>query len=273
MRLNKITVIVFAMLCSNNVHAGLFSSEDDFKCGRDDAVNAIKHYIKDTAAGLIQEQSMKQSVILQNKPVSEYLTKLDSVQINVTGASTFSNSSTTDVSCQAKISISLPKEVMDVIRIMPEKLSEIQSRKALFNNGSIVWGKYEYSLKLSDDKTSISVTDNMDNVASNELYGSVIMAVNKNELISIHNKNKFNESLSRYRYADSHLNQIWKNMPDPVRESMKASQQTWVKEKVAECGKISDAMDDIKDMDTRIKILNCQTKMTKNRISFFVGDN
>lgn len=273
MKYVKVTTIAFAITCSVNAHAGLFSSNDDFKCGRDDAINAVQHYIKDTTAGLIQNESIKQSETLMNKPLNVFLAKLDSVQVDVVGVSTLDNSSASDVSCQAKISISLPKEAMDVIHSIPEQMSEIQLGDASFHNDSIVWEKYTYGLKLSDDKKNISVTDNMDNIASNSLFGSVIMAVNKNEIISAKNEYKYNVALERYHNADFRLNEIWKDMSDSVRASMKSSQLSWVKEKTTKCGKISDATADIKDVDTRVNILNCQTKMTSDRISLLVGDN
>ncbi|MEJ5074339.1 lysozyme inhibitor LprI family protein [Enterobacter ludwigii] len=273
MKFMKFIPAVIALTCTANAYAGFFSSSDDFKCGRDDAVKALQQHIKDGASEMLQNDSLKNATILLNKPSSVYTAMMNTVAIDIKGASTLSHSGPTEVACKAKVSIALPKEAVDVLHAMPERIADIQTKDGTFYDNAIIWKDYSYDLKLSDDQKDISVTDNMDNVAPSELYFITLLAVNKDEAIKENNKEKLQAAREEYRSADTELNSVWKDMPDSVRASMKSSQLAWVKEKATKCGKISDAMAETNNVATRINILNCQTKMTNERIAFLGGNN
>lgn len=273
MKLMKYSLALIVLTCTANAYAGFFSSSDDFKCGREDAVKALQQYIKDGASEMLQNDAIKNQQILLNKPVSVYSEKMKSIAIDVKGASTINNSSSTEVSCKAKVSISLPQEVIDVINAIPDRMANLQSEQESFYNNTILWKDYNYTLKLSDDKKDISVTDNMRNSAPDELYFITLLSVNKNEAIAESNNEKIKVAQSEYNEADAELNNLWKNMTDSVRASMKSSQLAWVKDKIVKCGKISDATSNTADITTRVNIFNCQTRMTNERITLLGGGN
>jgi uncharacterized protein YecT (DUF1311 family) len=113
----------------------------------------------------------------------------------------------------------------------------------------------------------------MNNAASSALYGAVLLSVNKSEIIKANAQNKIAVSKDAYQAADTDLNTTWKELPASARNSLKSAQLTWVKDKVSKCGKISDAGLESINAETRIKIYNCQTKMTIDRTAFLSGNN
>lgn len=273
MKFMKYIPALIALTCTANSYAGFFSSSDDFKCGREDAIKALKQYIKDGASEMLQHDSIQNSNILLNKPVRVYSEKMNSITVDVNGASSISYPSPTEVSCKAKVSILLPQESIDLIHAVPDQMVSFQSGQESFYNNSIIWKNYSYNLKLADDKKYISVTDLMKDSASSELYFITLSSVNKNELIAKNNDKKIKVAQNEYNEADAELNILWKNMPDSVRASMKSSQLAWVKDKAVKCGKISDATGNTADIATKVNIFNCQTKMTNERITFLGGDD
>ncbi|MGU3416648.1 lysozyme inhibitor LprI family protein [Enterobacteriaceae bacterium C34A] len=273
MKFLKLIPVTLALACAANAHAGFFSSKDDFKCGRDDAMASLKQYIKDTSGGFIQKNSMSKSKALFNKPASVFIEEINSIPVDVTGVSTAYQTRETEISCRANISIALPQEAIDVIQDNSDHMSSILRGQATLHNKSIVWKEYSYDLKLADNGKDITVTDNSSDAAASVLYNVSLLAVNKSEIIASNNGEKENIAQSEYQRADANLNALWKNIPDSLRTSMKSSQLAWVKEKTTKCGTISDAMGKAKDASTRIEIFNCQTKMTNERISFLGGDN
>lgn len=72
MKFMKYIPSVITIIFTANAYAGLFSSSDEFKCGREDAVKALQQYIKDGASEMLQNDSLKNAKILFNKPVSVY---------------------------------------------------------------------------------------------------------------------------------------------------------------------------------------------------------
>ncbi|AVR04463.1 lysozyme inhibitor LprI family protein [Pluralibacter gergoviae] len=273
MRILKLSSIAFLSVCSLNAQAGLFSSADDFKCGRDDAISAVRQYIKDATGGRLQSASLTGADFLYNKPLKTYLDKENSIEISLAEVSTVENTSATQMQCKAKLSIQLPTETLDVVREVPNEIYSITSDAATLHNNAIVWKDYTYNIKLADNKKDISVSDAMRDQASNYLYKIVVMSVNKSEIIMENSTKKVEMALSEYREENAVLNNLWKSMPDSVRASMKASQNAWIKEKAIKCGKISDATSEIIPVKQRVETLKCQTQMTRERISFLGGDN
>lgn len=273
MKFMKYITALITFTCAANSYAGFFSSSDEFKCGRDDAVKALQQYIRDGASEMLQHDSIQNAKILLNKPVNVYSEKMNSITVDVKGASTIGTTSPTEVSCKAKVSILLPQESIDVIHAIPEQIARLQSGQESFYNNAVIWKDYSYNLKLSDDKKDISVTDLMKDSASSELYFITLSSVNKNELIDKNNDIKIKVAQNEYNEADTELNILWKNMPDSIRASMKSSQLAWVKDKAVKCGKISDATGNTADIATKVNIFNCQTKMTNERITILGGGN
>lgn len=273
MKFIKIIPATMIMICSINAHAGLFSSSDDFKCGRDDAVKALQQYFKDNTSGMIQSDALKKSRVLLNKPADVYISKLNSLAVNAKSVSTTGNTNSSEITCEAQVSIPLPADALDVIHAMPEQMSNLQFNQAKFYNGAVVWKNYVYGLKLADNQKDISVVDNMNNAASAALFGTTVLIVNKGEIIKANEDEKIAVAEDEYNTADAELNTAWNDMPASARTSMKSAQLAWVKGKITKCGKISDAGLEATPAATRVNIYNCQTKMTNQRVSFLAGDN
>lgn len=271
MKFVKNATIILAVFNMANAQAGLFDSSSDFRCGREDAIKAVQRYIKDTASSTLQSDSLTNSSILRNKPEGVYLDKLSTTAVTVFGVSTTSKSSDTELYCQASVSVKLLPEVLAVIQAIPDELRKIKYGRGDFYNGSIVWKMYDYRIKLADNKKDILVIDRMNDQASTVLYRTTVLAENKDEIINEKNISKLKDAQSNYKKADSELNALWKEMPDSVRASMKASQLAWVKEKTAKCGKISDALSEMRNTQDRLTIFECQTRMTNERISLLGG--
>ncbi|HEY2454424.1 MAG TPA: lysozyme inhibitor LprI family protein [Scandinavium sp.] len=273
MKLVKFIPATIGLICSVNVHAGLFSSSDDFKCDRDDAVKALQQYVKDYSSGMVQRDSLKKTSLLFNKPADMYIEKLVLLPVNIKNVSTTDNTNVSEISCEAHVDIPLPANALDVIHAMPEQMSGLQFGHAKFYNSTIVWKKYEYTLKLADNKKDISVVDNMSNAASATLYGIVVLTTNKDEFIKANALQKLAIAKDDYQIADADLNATWQELPASSRNTLKLPQLAWVKGKAFACGKISDAELATTDAETSVKIYNCQTKMTHERNTFLSGSN
>jgi hypothetical protein len=59
MKFMKYITALITFTCAANSYAGFFSSSDEFKCGRDDAVKALQQYIRDGASEMLQHDSIK----------------------------------------------------------------------------------------------------------------------------------------------------------------------------------------------------------------------
>ena len=105
------------------------------------------------------------------------------------------------------------------------------------------------------------------------MYIMSVLAVNKEQVVSTFSQISLSSAQSAYASADHELNSAWKELPDSARNSMKKEQIAWVNSKVTKCGKISDAKSEEVNVQQRINIYQCQTKMTNERISYLNGND
>jgi hypothetical protein len=150
MKLMKFIPAFFALTCAVNAHAGFFSSSDDFKCGRADAVKALSDYFRSDASGLLQSDYLTKSRYTYDKPVADYQNKLNSLVVSVSNAST-SGDGSYGLNCSATISVKMPQDTLDVVSSDPNYLHFVTGSYGKLNNGSVVWSDVSYSAKLADN--------------------------------------------------------------------------------------------------------------------------
>lgn len=131
--------------------------------------------------------------------MNTYADKMNVIEVAVSGVSILGDYSTTELNCQASVSIKLPAEVLDVAQAIPERLQKLKSKDGNFYNGGIVWKICSCNIKLADNKKGVSVVDRMANQATKVLYGAAILAVNKDEIINENNMEAFNYALTAYK--------------------------------------------------------------------------
>ncbi len=272
MKLIKFIPAVIALTCTANAHAGLFSSSDDFKCGRDDAVKALSNYFHSDASGLLQSDYLTKSRYQYDKPVSDYQNKLDALVVDVSDASTSGNGSY-GLNCSATISVKVPQETLGVVSSDPNYLHYITGSYGKLRNGRVVWSDISYSAKLADNGKDVIFSHFNRTDLSNALFNISVLSVNKDQIINTLAKNTLGTAKDAYKNADHELNSVWRELPDSSKNALKKEQLAWVNEKVAKCGKLPDAESNNVDMQQRIETYQCQTKMTNERIGFLSGNN
>ncbi|HAT1616397.1 TPA: DUF1311 domain-containing protein [Raoultella ornithinolytica] len=272
MKFMKFVPAVIALTCTANAYAGFFSSSDDFKCGREDAVKALSDYFHSDASGLLQSDYLTKSKYSYDKPVADYQNKLNSLAVGVSNVSTSGNGSY-GLNCSATVSVKVPQETLDVVSSDPNYLHYVTGTYGKLNNGSVVWSDVSYSAKLADNGKDVIFSNFNRSDLSDALFNISVLSVNKNQIISAHSKAAFDSAKAEYKNADGELNSVWRDLPDSAKNALKKEQLAWVNGKVTKCGKLSDAESDNVDMKHRIEIYQCQTKMTNERIDFLSGNN
>lgn len=272
MKLMKYIPAVIALTCTANAYAGLFSSSDDFKCGREDAVKALSEHFRSDASGLLQSDYLTKSRYSYNKPVADYQNKLNGLAISVSNASTSGNGSY-GLNCSATIEVKVPQETLDVVSSNPNYLHYVTGGYAKLNNGNAVWSNVGYSAKLADNGKDIIFSNFDQTELSDALFNISVLSVNKDQIINAHSKDTLDSAKAEYKSYDHDLNSVWRGLPDSAKNALKTEQLAWVKEKVSKCGKLSDAESNSVDMKQRIEIYQCQSKMTNERIDFLSGTN
>ncbi|MCE0828744.1 DUF1311 domain-containing protein [Buttiauxella sp. A2-C2_NF] len=266
-----VAVSIISMF-SFSANAGLFDS-NDFKCGRDDANNAIKKYIKDEASGVLQSNYLAAGQDKFSKPLSAYQKELDLISVSTSNVSTMRNNDD-GLGCSATISVKVSPETLAVIGDDPSRLYRITQGSGKFNSGSVIWKSVSYNLKLADNGKDIQV-DNFSNYndITVSLYQSSLMGVDKETIIQGNGESRLQSAKRSYDEADATLNQVWKYLPESARNSMRKAQGVWVNDKVAKCGKLSDAELLTTAIEQRIKTYQCQTKLTQERITYLGGND
>ncbi|CNK40963.1 lysozyme inhibitor LprI family protein [Yersinia mollaretii] len=266
--LKKSFLLSSVLFVSLNAHAGFFGG-DDFKCGREDAVKALQDYIKSDAEGLLQSNYITDAASFYGKDLQVFQDKLNGISINASNVSTEGNTGS-ELNCKATISVKIPAETLEVVKDNPAYLSRLLSNGGILNKGNVVWNDYAYRAKLADNKKDISVS--RVGYIMEVLYRTTVLAVTKDDIISSNYSAKLSDAKNRYMDSDAYLNDVWKNLPDAIRSSMKKEQVTWINEKATKCGKLSDADLAATPFQDKIKIYQCQTKMTQERVAFLGGD-
>lgn len=274
--MRKLSLIALStLLFSLNATAGLFDSTPEFKCGREDSVAALQGKIRNDAISKLQEAYLTSPQKFYGKPLKNYLDKANQIAIVMENVTTKTFKSE-DLSrqCTAKISLTLPLELLSVMTTFPDKVGSISRGKGKVLNDRVQWENYNYSIALADNNKDIAVSyeyTDSDYIAE-ALFNISLFALNKDDLENADLKNKLSTSAYSYSDSDRHLNDIWKGMPESVRASMKKEQTAWITEKARKCGKLSDASYESTPLKTRIAIYQCQTKMTDERVRYLGGD-
>lgn len=271
MKMQHACSAIVLSVVSLNAHAGFFSSSDDFKCGREDALQAVQKSIKESASEILQSKYISSGrTSFYNKPVEEYQKEIDGLQVSFSNTSTSEQRSSSFMNCTSTISVKVPAASLNLSQELPHQFSLLKVGGASLLNGSLVWKNYSYQIKLADNKKDIIVGDM--NSMPQAVYNTAWLSVNHDNILSDDLKNKLNNM--RYSYADSdrELNDIWKSLPVSLRTSMKASQQEWVKLKAQKCGSLSEAQSEQGDLKAKIATYSCQIGMTEERINFLGGD-
>lgn len=105
------------------------------------------------------------------------------------------------------------------------------------------------------------------------MFNVSVLAENKDQIVKALSQGSLGEAQSAYTNADRELNAVWKELPDSARNALKKEQVAWVNNKAQKCGKLSDASSEAINVNQRIGIYQCQTKMTDERISYLSGNN
>ncbi|TKK16285.1 DUF1311 domain-containing protein [Enterobacter cancerogenus] len=275
--MRKLSLIALStLLFSLNATAGLFDSTPEFKCGREDSVAALQGKIRNDAISKLQEAYLTSPQKFYGKPLKNYLDKANQIAIVMENVTTKTFKSE-DLSrqCTAKISLTLPPELLSVMTTFPDKVGSISRGKGKVLNDRVQWENYNYSIALADNNKDIAVSyeyTDSDYIAE-ALFNISLFALNKDDLENADLKNKLSTSAYYYSDSDRHLNDIWKGMPESVRASMKKEQTAWITEKARKCGKLSDASSESTPLKTRISIYQCQTKMTDERVRYLGGES
>jgi len=264
MNIKLVMVGLFSIIIPISVSASFFSNSEEFKCGRDDTVNALKSAIFDKASAILETEFITTPDVFY-QPKENYRKVLKEIPIEIKNVST-TESKDIEVSCTADVSIKTPANAIDVVTIVPKFFETLVKYNYSFNIGNIIRSDYQYGVKLADNKKDLIVK--IDSDIAETLATAAWLAVSKDNLIRDINKEKIDVAKLNYEKADAELNMIWKGLPDGIRMTLSSSQISWVKEKTVKCGKISDANHMDSSTDIRIKIFQCQEDMTTKRIYF-----
>ncbi|WP_435953135.1 lysozyme inhibitor LprI family protein [Dryocola sp. BD626] len=267
----KFIAVSILSLLSQGASAGLFDS-NDFKCGREDANNAILKYIKDEASGVLQSKYLAAGKSGFSRSLNDYQGELDAINISASNISTM-RTKDDELSCSASISFKVSPATLTVIGDDPTRLYRITQGSGKFNNGNVVWKNVTYQLKLADNGKDIQL-DNLSNYneITLSLYQSSLMGVDKETIIQGNGQSRVVIAKHKYDESDIYLNQVWKGLPESARNSMRREQGVWVNQKAAKCGKLSDAELSTTPAEQRVKIYQCQEKLTQERIVFLGGE-
>lgn len=268
---SKVALLSAIMAFSGVANAGLFDS-NDFKCGREDAVKALADYIKNDASGILQSGFITKDMFNYDKPIAVYQNMLDSMNVTVTNVST-SGDGSNGLNCSANIAVNVPQNTLDVVSKMPDFLDYVTGNYGKINSSGVMWSGVTYRAKLADNKKDILFSDFNKTDIPRAMRNISVLAVNKDQIITAVSENSLNSAQESYARVDRELNAVWKALPDSARNAMKKEQLAWVNDKVAKCGKLSDGKSEALDMQQRVNIYQCQTKMTHDRIAYLTGND
>ncbi|HHQ4655110.1 TPA: hypothetical protein ACSPZZ_004395, partial [Aeromonas hydrophila] len=141
----KFLVLVSILGLSSTVNAGFFDSQKDtlpFKCGREDAVNALTVALHDNALSRIS---------VSPEMLERFQNQVEKVPFSISEVST-TNDSSPELKCLATVSMAVSVELMELAEKAPEVFSEfIRESRGLYKNGSLTWKGISYRVRLSDN--------------------------------------------------------------------------------------------------------------------------
>ncbi|HCM9136907.1 TPA: lysozyme inhibitor LprI family protein [Enterobacter cloacae] len=274
MRAKTSLIALSSLFLALNANAGLFDSTPDFKCGREDAISATQSKIRNDAVSKLQKAYISSPSKFYGKPLKDYIAKVNEIGLVLENVTTKTNQDNKAIlSCNAKVSLTVPADIMSYIGSHPNQLGGITNGDGKILNNSVQWDKFVYSMSLADNGKDISVSYEYGNrdYVSESLAGVTILIMNKNDLEKDELISKLNNAKYIFADSDQRLNDLWKQLPASVKTSMKKEQNAWINEKAKKCGKISDASSEQTPLSVRTDIYTCQTKMTDDRYYYLGG--
>ncbi|WP_058972558.1 lysozyme inhibitor LprI family protein [Type-D symbiont of Plautia stali] len=251
-----------------NAHAGFFSSSDDFKCGRDDTIQALQKSLKDNASEILQSRYISSgSAYFYNKPEEVLQQEINATSVTVSNITT--SDASNGIQCTATVSVKVSPAALTLSKEMPDQFAVLKSGSGTLLNNNLVWKRYSYRAQLADNKKDI-IIENLNSIPE-AIYNNARHSVNSENILDSNVKYKRDNALRIYEYRDGDLNALWKTLPASLRTSIKSEQQEWVKSKAKKCGTIEFAKSDVGDMKPKVETLLCQTKMTEERITYLGG--
>ncbi|MGL5526982.1 MAG: lysozyme inhibitor LprI family protein [Plesiomonas shigelloides] len=260
--------VVVCGLFVNNVHAGFFDSNkaSDFKCGREDVVLALTSAIRDNALTHAYD-SVGEIANLKGVMAS---TKINASEVTTT--KTVDN----ELTCSATVSFGVLPSLQVVADSVPVVYDDFiktlkNDYRAIYDGNSVTWKDVTYTVRLADNNKDISVK------LSNVFYPAyglekyAELDANKVEVIKANDPATLVSAKAAYEQEDAKLNQIWKAIPPSFRSSLKDQQVSWIWSKDETCGRIQDTALTSLTISQKVSIFECQTKLTKERISFLGG--
>ncbi|MDA8492908.1 lysozyme inhibitor LprI family protein [Kluyvera georgiana] len=255
-------------------YAGLFDSAPELKCGNDNSIAAFKEWVYNDALSQLQDRYIKTPDIFFKIPLADYEKQLQAIPIQLENVLTETQQSDNNTAnCVAKVSFGIPTNTLELLKALPNNLEYINRGNSQMLNNKIIWKKISYKIQFADNNKDIIVSGwNSTGALSDSMYNMAALAVKKDRLIEKQNQLDVSYSEGKYKQNDIELNRIWAALPDSIRSGMKKEQQAWVASKVTQCGKLSDAQSKTLPTESRIRIYECQNKMTLSRIEQLGGD-
>ena len=221
---------------------------------------------------MLQNDYLTKEKFAYDKPLSAYKNKLDNISVEVNNVST-SGEGKYGLNCSATISLKIPQEAMDIVSSTPDYLRIATAEYGNINNGRVIWSNVSYSAKLADNKKDVIFSEFSKVGAPVSIFNLSVLAANKDQIMGAMLQNRLETAESVYASSDKELNTTWNALPVSARNAMKKEQVAWVNEKITKCGKLSDAKSATININQKLGIYECQTKMTTERSVYLTGSN
>lgn len=220
MTYNKFVPVAIVLVFTANAYTRFFSSPDDFKCGREDAVKALSDSFRNDASGMLQSDYITKSRCDNDKTLVDYQNKLNSLMIGINNVFTSGNGRD-GLNCSATISVNVPQETMDVVRSEPDYLHSITGGYDKLDNGIMVWSNASYSPKLADNGKDLIFSHFNQADLSDALFNISVFSVNKKKIIHAQFKGPLDSAKTEYKTSNCNLNSVWRGPPRFVAKCVK----------------------------------------------------
>lgn len=261
----KSLVLISMLSLSSAVNAGIFDLKEEkqpFKCGREDAVNALTEALRDNALSRMSVSPEK---------LDFFQSQVEKIPVSISDVSTTSDSSQ-ELRCVATVSMTVPVEVRELAQKAPDVFSEfIRESHGLYKNGNVTWNGVSYKARLADNEKDISVALGETYYAPMSLAKASYLAITKDDIVKQNDPSRVAIAKQAYEAEDARLNKIWKAIPASFRASMKNEQISWVWQKENDCGNIESVNNPNLSISGKVELYECQTEMTKARIKYLSG--
>lgn len=266
---NKIVLTCSLSLFSFSSHAFFF---DSMKCSNSVAVEALKKGIYSKASSSMQAHYITDRTDFFSKDISVFLEKMYQLDVAVSNVVTRDNKNNV-LYCEASITVKLPDDILAFIQEKPEKFFLFVEGRGAFADNRVSWKNSQYSLNVADNKKEVVLSSLSERTtgAPEVLNAIAIFSETLDDRRRLEADVTMNDAKSRYFMLDRRLNDTWKGFSDAVKKSMRNEQNSWIKSKESECGKLADTERETVNPETKIAILVCQSDMTEKRINYLGG--